>query len=221
MDNLFFRSLQHYDPIKFPWQKRAYSLLDRHFPNWQTKSERELISMAKSNPITYSRFATLWQGIPVYFSQRDNYAQPHRTCNSSSNAMFLVSFMPWLLYKGDNEYLQKVLRIGDTTSHAVQTRVLESYGLKTQWDTSGNFTKLVKTLMVKTPVAVNILHRGVKGNYRGGHIVLLYATDGSNFTYHDPYGKLSSDYKNFDGKSNKITHVEFNARWQSGARYLI
>lgn len=74
-----------------------------------------------------------------YFSQRDNYKQPHRTCNSSSNAMYL----DWLLrvcqindgLGGDDGYLKKVFSLGDTIYHGVQTQVIKDYGISTKWMT--------------------------------------------------------------------------------------
>jgi uncharacterized Fe-S cluster protein YjdI len=214
--------VRYFDLKSAPWQKPAVDLLNYYFPDALKKTDSELANIEASNPKTMSRFSSLWEGVPIYFSQRDNFTQPDRTCNSSANAMFLLSYKPWLLWNdGDNEYLKKVLTYGDTTDHNVQTKTLSSYGLKTSWKTDKDETAVRKLLSVKTPVVVNILHRGTFPNFRGGHMILLYDFDNvtGEYIYHDPYGTLKSNYKRgSNGKSNRIRAKEFMDRWQGGYR---
>ena len=74
--------------------------------------------------------------LPVpYYPQTYNYRDANRTCNSSSCAMCLEYLKPGTLKgaKGDDAYVQKVFAIGDSTDHTVQTKVLESYGIKSHF----------------------------------------------------------------------------------------
>lgn len=214
--------LRYKDLDKCPWQKPALDLLDHFFPTWEKMSDAELLNIENSNPKTMARVDSLWNGIPIYFNQRDNYTMPDRTCNSSSNAMYLLSFAPWLLWdKGDNEFLNRVLAYGDTIYHENQTKVLADYGVKTIWKNDKNETKLLELCKVKTPSTVNILHRGIKGNYRGGHVILIYDFDvkTQEYIYQDPYGNIKTNYQvGSNGRSNRMTRTEFMNRWQGGYR---
>lgn len=187
--------------------------------------DSELLNLENNNPLTMSRFSTLWQGVPIYFSQRDNYKMPDRTCNSSSNAMFLLSFRPWEIWDSDEDtYLEKLFKIGDTIYHENQTKCLLGYGLKTVWKTDKNETILRSNCDKKIPTVVNILHRGVKPNYRGGHVILIYDYDVNTkeYIYHDPYGDIKTDYaRGSNGKSNRMKRDEFMARWQGGYRVCL
>jgi hypothetical protein len=42
--------------------------------------------------------------------------------------------------KGDDEYVKKVFAIGDTTDHAVQTKVLAGYGVKSHFSYNLSFS---------------------------------------------------------------------------------
>ncbi len=158
-----------------------------------------------------------------YFSQRDNYTQAHRTCNSSSNAMYL----DWLLrvtgkagLDSDDSYLRKVLAKGDTTVHGVQTQIIEGYGFKTKWMGDRDLPFVQDLVETGFPVAVNILHRGSISNPRGGHIIVLIGRKNGYWIAHDPYGTLESDYKVHNGAYSRISEKEFKARWQGGYRIL-
>jgi hypothetical protein len=162
----------------------------------------------------------------VYFSQRDNDVMPHRTCNSSSNAMYLN----WLqrasgqskVLTDDDVFVQSVLKRGDTIYHGVITEALKAYGFNTVWDTTEDYSKLKETVLAGFVVPVNILHRGTKSNPRGGHIICLvgYRQSGDWITM-DPYGTLDSGYTNPNGKHAFLSRADFQSRWQGGARYLM
>ena len=158
-----------------------------------------------------------------YFSQRDNYTMSHRTCNSSSNAMYL----DWLLrvtgqpqLQSDDIYLRKVLEFGDTIYHGVQTSAIQEFGFRTKWMTDADLPFIEDLLDAGFPVVANILHRGSLAAPRGGHIILLIARKGSNFISHDPYGSLLSNYTNTNGAFSKIPREVFKIRWQGGYRIL-
>ena len=101
--------------------------------------------------------------LPVpYYPQTDNYTQPDRTCNSSACAMALEYFRPGTLKgpKGDDAYIREVFAIGDTIDHSVQTEVLASYGVSSEFSYSLSFDDLDRELEAKRPVVIGILHRG-------------------------------------------------------------
>jgi hypothetical protein len=165
----------------------------------------------------------------TYFSQRDNYTMPNRTCNSSSNAMYL----DWLLAAtgrkrlgGDDGYLRKVLSIGDTIYHENQTAALKCFGFATAWNECDNELcdrDLLRSIVCSgIPVVVNILHRGRAEAPRGGHIIMLcgWLSDSKEWLAQDPYGTLTSDYQDENGRLSRISGAQFNARWQGGFRSL-
>lgn len=169
-----------------------------------------------------------------YFSQRDNYRDKDRTCNSSSNAMYLdwlrrVTGKPGL--DNDNEYLKKVYTkhgtkshwnkgLGVDAHHNVQTWALEQYGFKTQWMTDRDLPFIQDLIATGFPVVVNILHRGSISKPSGGHIIMLIGRKDGYWIAHDPYGTLKSNYANRNGKHSTISEHEFKKRWQGGYRTL-
>jgi predicted chitinase/uncharacterized membrane protein YeaQ/YmgE (transglycosylase-associated protein family) len=158
-----------------------------------------------------------------YFSQRDNYRDAHRTCNSSSNAMYL----DWLLrmigkpgLDSDDGYLKKVLSIGDSPDHSVQTKAIKQYGFNTKWMTDRDTPFVEDLVEAGFPVVVNILHKGPITNPSGGHIIMLIDQKAEDWIAHDPWGTLTSQYKEHKGEYSRISKQEFNARWQGGYRIL-
>jgi hypothetical protein len=161
----------------------------------------------------------------TYFSQRDNYTMPHRTCNSTSNAMYLDWLRRAVGNPGlgkDDDYLRILLSFGDTIYHENQTSALEKYGFKTKWCTDSDNAKVDALLDAGFPVVVNILHRGTIDSPRGGHVIMLCGRRKSEGTYisQDPYGTLGSGYTDTNGKFAPISKRSFDARWQGGYRIL-
>lgn len=159
----------------------------------------------------------------TYYSQRDNYTMGHRTCNSSSNAMYL----DWLRrvtgrdsLGGDNKYLTNVLSIGDTIYHWVQTEAIKQFGFNTKWMTDGDLDFVDDLLEYGFPVVCNIRHKGNMSAPKGGHVIVLIGKNGGYQVAHDPYGTLASRYSNTKGAYSKISEKEFQCRWQGGYRIL-
>lgn len=142
---------------------------------------------------------TVKRQVPFY-PQTDNYILPDSTCNSSSCAMCLEYYIPGSLPpgpKGDDAYLKKVLALGKSTDHNVQTQVLNSYGLSSTWSTAISFNDLDKHLEKTGPIAAGILHRGPHNNptKNGGHIIVIHEKlDNGNYRCHDPFGSLLNGY---------------------------
>lgn len=152
-----------------------------------------------------------------YYPQTDNYTNAERTCNSSSCAMCLEYFKPGTLkgIKGDDAYVQKVFQVGDTTDHTVQTKVLESYGVKSHFSYNLTFADLDSELAAGKPVVIGILHRGPISAPRGGHMCVVIGKKGEDYVVNDPYGDLNDGYSSdvYNGRGAVYKKSELKARW--------
>lgn len=153
-----------------------------------------------------------------YYPQTDNYRDPQRTCNSSACAMCLEYFKPGTLkgVKGDDSYIQKVFSIGDTTDHLVQTRVLNSYGIKSSFHYHLSFNDLDRELEEGRPVVIGILHRGSLARPTGGHMLAVIGkTPAGDYIVNDPYGDLNDGYTSsvYNGKGAIYKRSVLMYRW--------
>ena len=152
-----------------------------------------------------------------YFPQTDNYRDANRTCNSSSCAMCLEYFKPGTLVgpKGDDAYVRKVFSVGDTTDHSVQTKVLDSYGIKSHFSYNLSFADLDRELADGRPVVIGILHRGTLSRPTGGHMVVVIGKRGEDYVVNDPYGSLNDGYTGpvANGKGAVYKRTDLEKRW--------
>jgi hypothetical protein len=152
-----------------------------------------------------------------YYLQTDNYRDANRTCNSSSCAMCLEYFKPGTLKgpKGDDAYVQKVFAVGDTTDHAVQTKVLSSYGIKSEFRYNLSFADLDRELSAGRPVVIGILHRGTLSSPTGGHMCVVIGKRGDCYVVNDPYGSLNDGYTGpvTNGKGVVYKKTDLQYRW--------
>lgn len=154
-----------------------------------------------------------------FFPQTDNYTLPDSTCNSSSCSMALQFFKPGTLKgdKGDDEYLRKVLALGKSTDHNVQTKVLESYGVYSVWKQNLSFSDLDRELNNGKPVVIGILHRGSLSSPTGGHIIVVIGKtdDGNSYIVNDPYGSLNNGYVGsvYEGHNAIYSKYVLEKRW--------
>lgn len=156
--------------------------------------------------------------LPVpFYPQTDNYTQPERTCNSSACAMALEYFRPGTLHgpKGDDAYVREVFSEGDTTDHAVQTRVLEEYGVKSSFKYNLDFADIDKELEAKRPVVLGILQWGTLQNPKGGHMIVVVGKNKYGYLCHDPYGDLYDGYTSsvYNGRNVVYERHVLAARW--------
>jgi hypothetical protein len=172
-----------------------------------------------------------------YFSQRDNYKDPYRTCFSSSCAMLLEYMKPGTLpgETGDDIYLKKVFSIGDTVSSDVQVKALASFGLDVKFTTHSTFSQLDSQLENKKPVPIGILHHGTpSAPTGGGHWIVVIgkeinknAPGGCYYIVNDPYGEIDNatgTYPSTNGNSVKYSKNLLKARWTvegDGSGYAI
>lgn len=153
-----------------------------------------------------------------YYNQVDNYRDAHRTCNSTSCAMCLEFLKPGTLKgtKGDDAYIQRVFSIGDTTDHSVQTRVLASYGVGSDFYYNLGFADIDKSLANGKPVVIGILHRGTLYSPTGGHIIVVRGkTVKGDYYINDPYGSLNDNYTGAveNGRNTVYTKDVLIHRW--------
>ena len=152
-----------------------------------------------------------------WFPQTDNYRDPSRTCNSSSCAMCLEYFKPGTLKgpQGDDDYIRKIFAVGDTTDHAVQTKVLEDYGVKSTFSYNLGFDDLDRELAACRPVVIGILHRGPLSAPTGGHMIVVIGKSGDDYVINDPFGSLNDGYTGpvTNGKGVVYKKSDLTYRW--------
>lgn len=200
---------------------------DKDFGDDHIKSNHPAVQRQIDRLLKYTGIARL--DTPVeYYSQRDNPHKnrkqaPWRTCNSSSNAMYLT----WLqratgqkAITNDNPYIDKVFTYGDTIYHGNQTKALKSYGFDTKWMTDADLPFLRALLKAGFPVVCNILHKGSVNRPSGGHVIILIGTEADRYIAQDPWGSLLSGYSNHNGAYSRIPFSNFKRRWQGGYRIL-
>ncbi len=184
-------------------------------PHWQgiDEPERQPIKTSKSTIILKD----------VYYSQRDNYTMPDRTCFSSANAMLLKYLKPESI-RSDDDYLRIVLSYGDTTKPNVQLRALKYFGIEARFIQNGNLQTIKNQINNSKPVPCGILHKGSAGAPSGtGHWITVFgyeedkmAPGGGWFIVNDPYGELdhrTGVYIHTNGRLLKYSYNLFNERW--------
>lgn len=129
-----------------------------------------------------------------YFSQRDS-ATEHalRMCFSSSCAMLLETLKPGTLAgpNGDDTYLGRVLRYGDTTDAGSQLKALASYGVTAKFVQNGSWSDVEQQIDRGVPVPLGILHKGpASAPVGGGHWICAIGYTDDAIIVHDPFGDL-------------------------------
>ena len=207
---------QHYDP-KNPKHVAAVEQLEVDLVG---KSPDLMEDTANWVKIFRTKLEVVIPGIlnVPYYPQTDNYRDANRTCNSSSCAMCLEYFKPGTLVgaKGDDTYVQKVFAIGDTTDHSVQTKVLASYGVKSEFRYNLGFADLDRELSAGRPVVIGILHRGTLSAPTGGHMLCVIGkTPSGDYVVNDPYGSLNDGYSGpvTNGKGAVYKRSDLSRRW--------
>lgn len=155
-----------------------------------------------------------------YYSQRDNKTQGNddwtRTCFSSSCAMLAKYLKPGSI-TGDDDYIAKRRKFGDSTDPNAQVACLRSLGIKARYVQNLNNQDLVKQIDRGVPVPVGILHKGpASGPTGGGHWIIVIGYDDKGFIVHDPWGEIdhaSGSYISTNGKSLHYSYRLFDSRW--------
>lgn len=155
-----------------------------------------------------------------YFSQRDS-TTPHalRMCFSSSCAMLLETLKPGTLVgpNGDDAYLGRVLRYGDTTDAQAQLKALASYGIKATFTQQATWQTIEHQINRGVPVPCGFLHKGpVSAPGGGGHWLCVIGYDSASVVVHDPFGEadlVSGIYRNTAGARLSYARQHFGPRW--------
>jgi hypothetical protein len=155
-----------------------------------------------------------------YYSQRDSGTQhANRMCFSSSCAMLLETLKPGTLAgpNGDDVYLGRVFKYGDTTDAQAQIKALASFGIKARFTTAGNFGLIEKQIKAGIPVPCGFLHKGPVGRpVGGGHWLTAIGFNRSAIIVHDPYGDLdlvNGVYLSTKGAGLSYSRKNFGPRW--------
>lgn len=155
-----------------------------------------------------------------YYSQRDNKTQGSddwtRTCFSSSCAM-LAKFLKPNSITGDDDYISKRRKFGDSTDPSAQVKCLNSLGIKARFVQNLNNTSLKAQIDRGRPVPCGILHKGpAAAPTGGGHWLIVIGYDETGFIVHDPWGEIdhaSGTYISTNGKSLHYSYRLFDSRW--------
>jgi GH24 family phage-related lysozyme (muramidase) len=128
-----------------------------------------------------------------WFSQLDSSTdQARRMCFSSSCAMLLAFLRQGVLSgaNGDDQYLERVRRYGDTTDPAAQIQALRSYGIKAEFTKQASFRTIEEQIAAGIPVPCGYLHRGpVEQPAGGGHWLIVVGHTPTHLIVHDPLGE--------------------------------
>lgn len=175
---------------------------------WRAAGKQEQ-PRTKSNPLQVR-----------YFSQRDS-ATEHalRMCFSSSCAMLLETLRPGTLQgpNGDDIYLGRVLRYGDTTDAISQVKALQSFGVQASMIRNAGWGTIKAQIDKGIPVPIGILHRGpVVAPQGGGHWICAIGYSDDALVVHDPFGELdllSGNYVNNWGARLRYSKQNLGPRW--------
>lgn len=155
-----------------------------------------------------------------YFSQRDSSTEHAlRMCFSSSCAMLLETLKPGTLMgpNGDDAYLGRVLRYGDTTEATSQIKALQSYGVEAHMVHNATWKTIEAQIDKGLPVPIGILHKGPVGAPTGGgHWICVIGYTGDAMIVHDPFGDLdllSGRYVNNWGARLRYSRRNLGPRW--------
>ena len=156
-----------------------------------------------------------------YYSQRDSDTEHAlRMCFSSSCAMLLEVMRPGTLSgtNGDDAYLGRVLRYGDTTDPTAQIKALQSFGLQAAFTQQASFEMIEDQIDQGIPVPLGWLHQGpAKQPIGGGHWLCCIGYTADTLLVHDPFGEIAlatGGYMNQNGKALHYSRQNFGPRWE-------
>ena len=161
--------------------------------------------------------------VPYYYQLDSVTPQGFRMCFSSTCSMAVEYLEPGTLSAttGDDEYLARVEKYGDTTDAAAQVAAMKSYGIDCEFITDGTFQDIEDQLAKGLPVPCGWLQKGpVTDPTGGGHWSLVVGTEGENLVVHDPFGEaalVSGGYVSqamTAGQFVRYSRKNFGPRWE-------
>ena len=155
-----------------------------------------------------------------YYMQRDS-ATRHalRMCFSSSCAMLVEALRPGTLSgpNGDDAYLGRVLRYGDTTDPMAQLKALGSYGIEASFTKHASWQTVERQIDKGIPVPLGFLHHGTaSAPGGGGHWLCCIGYTPDALIVHDPFGEIDlarGGYLNNWGARLRYARKNFGPRW--------
>lgn len=203
-----------------PHQVKAFMELERKLSD---QLLAEFASMYRNPPVPADQQPSNVSKFPLdvpYFWQRDSKTgHGERSCQSSAIAM-AVKYINKSIISDDDDYLNIVLRYGDTVSQAAQAKALDSLGIKHQFSQNGSIDTLLKILDAGYPLPIGILHKGnISSPSGGGHWICAIGYDDDNFYVNDPFGELDLINGGYpyagptDGKRKKYSKKNLMKRW--------
>lgn len=161
---------------------------------------------------------------PVFFSQRDNGALADRSCFSSACAMLAEMVKPGSVGSGANadlDYLNRVLRHGDTINAYAQEAALAELGISARLVRNADQRLIEQQIERWGGLALGYIHRGALtalDSRSSGHWCLCWGADLQTFTLHDPMGRPDVRSGGFvpgqSGKSAEVNRSDFCRRWE-------
>jgi hypothetical protein len=156
-----------------------------------------------------------------YFSQRDSETprQGNRMCFSSSCAMLLEFLKPGTLQgpNGDDTYLGRVFRYGDTTDAEAQLKALAYFGIRARLIKDAGWATLEGQINNGIPVPIGYIHKGPVSRPRGdGHWSTAIGHTPDAIIVHDPFGELdlvNGTYINSWGARLSYSRKNLGQRW--------
>jgi hypothetical protein len=215
------------DPIPFfehwkdlPHQRAAVQELWEAIPASLKKDDAAWYKTWKATRLqTTTRQITNPLRVP-YYSQRDSSTEHAlRMCFSSSCAMLLEALRPGTLQgpNGDDAYLGRVLRYGDTTQSGSQLKALGFYGVQASLTHRADWLTIQRQIDAGFPVPIGILHKGpVSAPTGGGHWICVIGYTDDALIVHDPFGNLdlvNGGYINNWGARLRYSKRNFGPRW--------
>lgn len=162
--------------------------------------------------------------VPRYFSQRDNGAQSDRSCFSSTCAMLAALVKPGSIGPGDNadlDYLNRVLRHGDTIHAHAQIAALRELGITARLVRNGDQKLIDEQVKRWGGIALGYVHQGPLqqlDNRSAGHWALCWGATPGLLTLHDPMGAPDMMRGGFlagaSGRSVEVDRAMFARRWE-------
>jgi GH24 family phage-related lysozyme (muramidase) len=162
----------------------------------------------------------VWALQVPFYSQLDSATdQARRMCFSSSCAMLLAFLRPGILHgpNGDDQYLARVRKFGDTTNPIAQTQALASYEIKASFVKNADFALIERQIDAGLPVPCGYLHRGpVEKPLGGGHWLIVVGYDATHVIVHDPLGEadlITGATLNRPARFARYSRANFGRRW--------
>jgi hypothetical protein len=134
--------------------------------------------------------------------------------------MLLEAMRPGTLSgtNGDDAYLGRVLRYGDTTDPTAQIKALQSFGLQAAFTKRASFKMIEDQIDQGVPVPLGFLHRGPASSPQGGgHWLCCIGYTADTLVVHDPFGEIAlslGGYMNQNGKALHYSRQNFGPRWE-------